>query len=83
MRKIIRFIPVFCVLSLFACSNNNASSTQDRRASVGEGKIILAKSCGELDILQEEFTKSSMTQHDKDYLNWRLGEQRKALNCSN
>jgi hypothetical protein len=83
MRKIIRFIPVFCVLSLFACSNNNGSSKQDERASIGEAKILIAKSCGELDILQEEFSKSSMTQHDKDYLNWRIVEVRKAFNCAN
>ena len=83
MRKILRFIPVFCVVSFFACSNNNGSSAQDNRASMGEAKIIIAKSCGELDVLQEEFSKSSMTQHDKDYLTWRLGEQKKSLNCAN
>jgi hypothetical protein len=86
MRKIIRFIPVFCVLSLFACSNSSstsdAESEADRISAVKEGEIILARSCGELDVLQDKFNKSDIPQESKNYLTWRIGEQKKSMHCN-
>jgi len=82
MRKIIRFIPVFCVLSLFACSNSSSTSDSDRISAVKESEIILAKSCGELDVLQDKFNKSDIPQESKNYLTWRIGEQKKSMHCN-